>query len=246
MKKLIFILTILFVLLSFNASASEMPDFPFVFAEGKAETEVPPDMAIVRFYVKEFNEDPTKALAVVRERSSELLTFFAKLKIAEKDITAYEIDKRPMRERDKNYTTVKILGYEIWRYISVTLRDLTQYEQFIKKLLSLNNIMNIRTKFERSDREKIEVDLIAQACQNAHEQAKLMAKGLGVQLGSVFSISQEGFANLSTKFGVSGYERYIHAAGSTQGIEGEEFLFVPSTITFRNSVRVIFKLKQEE
>jgi uncharacterized protein YggE len=250
MKKVVFIFAILFALLSFNASASEMPDFPFVFADGEAKTEVPPDMAIVSFSVQEFNKDSAAALAVVKERSRELITFFAENKIAPKDIVAYQIDKWPVRKRGENYSELEISGYRVSRRVVVTLRDLKQYEKLYDKLLSLNNVGRISASFDRSDREKIEEELVAKACQNARDRAELMAKGSGVQLGNVFAISQLDFRSLTTHFAVSAEMR---AEGRILSLSGEgveatstdKFVFVPSTITFENTVKVIFRLKEE-
>ena len=246
MKKLVFIFAILFALLSFNASASEMPDFPFVFADGEAKTEVPPDMVIVSFSIQEFNKDSAAALAVVKERSRELINFFAEQKIEARDIVAYEIDKSTVRKRDKGYHPLDILGYDVSRRVVVSLRDLTLYEKLYNKLLSLNNVGRISTSFDRSDREKIEEELVAKACQNARDRAELMAKGLGVQLGNVFAISQLDFRRLPAVFAISGQGSALRL--SSEGVEGkstDEFVFMPSTITFKNTVKVIFRLKEE-
>ena len=241
MKKYLWILTLFLSVIGVTAHASQLPDFPFVFAHGRAETEVPPDIVTVSFRVEEFNENATNALEVVRNRSAELIALFAEHKIKKEDIVAYEIDKKSIRER-KKHNELKILGYEVSRRFSVTLRDLSHYEQFIKKLLSLKNVVNINAEFDTTDRKKIEVDLIAEAGRNAREQAELMAKGFGAQLGSVFAISQRGFQHLATEFGVVGYE---HGVAYKERMKEEDFLFVPSTITLQNTVTVIFKLKEE-
>ncbi|MFX0201767.1 MAG: SIMPL domain-containing protein [Candidatus Hodarchaeota archaeon] len=241
MKKYLLSIILLLSVLGVGAHASQLPDFPFVFAQGRGEIEVPPDIATVSFHVEEFNENATNALEVVRNRSAELITFFAEHKIKKEDIVAYEIDKKAVRER-KDYKELKILGYEVSRRFSITLRDLSLYEQFIKKLLFLKNVVNINAEFDRTDRKKIEADLIAEASRNAREQAELMAKGFGVQLGSVFAISQRGFQRLATEFGVMGYE---HGVAYKKRMVAKDFLFAPSTITLQNTVTAIFKLKGE-
>ena len=241
MKKYLLTTILLLSVIGATAHASPLPDFPFVFAQGKAETEVSPDIATVSFHVEQFDENATNALEVVRNRSAELIAFFAAQKIAKEDIVAYEIDKRAVRET-KDYNQLTILGYEVSRRFSVKLRDLSHYEQFAKKLLSLKNVVNINTEFDRTDRKKIEADLIAEASRNARKQAELMAKGFGVQLDSVFAISQRGFQSLGTEFGVVGYE---YALAREKSMSRSEFLFVPSTITLQNTVTAIFKLKGE-
>ena len=77
MKKYFWTVILLLSVIGVSAHASQLPDFPFVFAHGKAKTEVPPDIATVSFRVQEFDEQPTVALEVVRNRSAELIAFFA-------------------------------------------------------------------------------------------------------------------------------------------------------------------------
>jgi hypothetical protein len=112
----------------------------------------------------------------------------------------------------------------------------------MEKLLTMENITHIETQFDRTDREKIETNLIAQAGQNAREQAKKIAKGFGVELGAVYAISQQGFYNLGAEFSL---ERDRTPRRRTAYMESD-FLFVPSTITFYSGVSAIFKIKTGE
>ena len=241
MKKYLLIIIPLLLFIEVTAYASQLPDFPFVFVQGDAKTEVPPNIATVSFQVKEFDESAGMALEVVRKRSAELIEFFAEKKIKKEDIVAYEIDKTAKRET-KEYKELKILGYEIRRRISIKIRDLRQYEQIVKKLLYTKNVMNIKSDFDRTDRKEIEKELIAEASRKAREQAEHMAKGFGVKVGSVFAISQRSFQRLAAQFEFAGsFSRGMAEIASVE----KEFLFVPSTITLRNNIKAIFKLKRE-
>lgn len=71
------------------AYAAELPEFPFVFADGEATVEVPPDIAAVSFSVEQFDENELEALQVVQNRSAELIEFFMSLKIDEEDINIF-------------------------------------------------------------------------------------------------------------------------------------------------------------
>ena len=215
--------------------ASQLPEFPFVFSEGEATEDVKPDIAVIAFSVKEFNEVSAAALEVVEEQSVNLIALFDEMKVGREDIIAYEIDKRAVRER-KDYQQLNILGYELSRPFSVTLRDVSHYEQFVKKLLSLKNVVDISTTFDRTDRKEIEADLVAEASRKARDSAVLMAKGFGASLGRVFAISQQGFAALGMKFGIADDSRYSVLRSARK----EEILFVPSTITLQTKVTAIF------
>jgi uncharacterized protein YggE len=224
------------------ALAADLPEFPFVFVQGKAETNVPPDNVKITFRVEHFSEAPADALSVVRERSGQLVALIEKHRIAKKDFVAYDINKRARREK-KEYQELKILGYEVSRRFTITLRDLQLYGTIMKELLTLENVVNTDSKFDTSDRKTIEAELMDKACENARAQAALMAKGFKAELGPVFALSRIGFHDLNWKFitpyGVGGL--LAESAASET-----EFLFVPSTITLENQVSVIFKLRTEE
>ena len=228
--------------------ASTLPDFPFVSAYGQAEIELPPNMAEVTFNLKAFHENPNNAITVIQQRSKELLSFFVEQQVKEEDIVAYELDKNIVRERNKDFQQLKILGYEVTRRFNITLHNLQQYEIFAKKLFSLENVENINTVFERTDEETIKADLLIKAGKDAKQQAERMAKGFDVSVGPVFAISEQGFSDIGTQFGLGregreGRKYSLAVEEMPLPDEKDEFLFVPSTITFRNSVSALFKLQ---
>lgn len=238
MKK--YLLAIIFFVPFFvttNVYSNDFPDFPFVFTEGKGKLEVPPDIATVSFKVQAFDSDSSKALQDVYNRCADLINYFSDQKIEKEEIVSYEIDKRAIRET-KEFVQLKITGYEVSRRFTVTLRNIGLYEQFIKKIVSMENLVDFSTKFDRTDRKEIEARLLTEASQNAREQAELMAKGFDAQLGPIFAVSQQGFSHLAPKFDLRGVSE-----GRTSTVTEKEILFVPSTITLQNTVSAIFKLK---
>jgi len=236
MKKNIWLAIVLLMLMVTGVHAAELPDFPFVFAEGEADIEIKPDKATITFYVKQFDEKSENALNVVQNSSAEILSFFDKQNIIKEAIYAFEIHKRTVRKTE-NYTELSILGYEVSRYFTVKLKDLKNYEPLVHKLLTLKNVVQIRTTFDRVDRKQIEDDLVAKACKNAQTQAEIMAKGFNAKLGKVFAVSQERFKKVYSKFGARGTGAVLRSPRNAK------FLFVPSTITIKNTIYVIFKLK---
>ena len=105
----------------------------------------------------------------------------------------------------------------------------------------MNHVLGVTADFDRSDREKVEAELVGKAGLDAKAQAERMAAGFGVPLGQVFAISMQGFRNIGAKFGLapgSGYLRTaLHRSPSKQ-----EALFIPSTITLKSSVTAIYRL----
>jgi uncharacterized protein YggE len=235
--------------------AAELPEFPFVFAVGTASTEVPPQKAEVQFTVKAFDATSEVALATVKQTSRELLAFFASLSISNDDITAYDIDKRMVRER-KDYQELGILGYEISQEITVTLNTLEEYEVLTLRLLETKNIERLRTTFGRHDREQVEAELVAEACADARRKADQLAKGLGVAMGDVHAVSRGGFETIAAQFGLGNQwmEAYTEFQLSDrdepnlfalEDDSGAAFVFVPCTLKFEARVYVLFKLGEQ-
>ncbi len=108
-----------------GAFASPIPDFPFVFARGKATIEVEPDTATMLFRIVSFRENSSNAVAEVRSRSVDVINFLGKQGFGKGTLVSYEIDKSVVRERE-NYVELKILGYEATRRLKLTIdEDLT-------------------------------------------------------------------------------------------------------------------------
>jgi uncharacterized protein YggE len=173
-----------------------------------------------------------------------VLQFIVGQKVDQKDIVAHEIEKDTVREK-KEYQELKILGYEVRRSISVTLRDLERFDHLMKFLLSTDNVVGTSADFDRSDREKISRELLAAASKDAREEAERLAAGFGVQVQSVYAISQRGFSNIGGEFGLDddAYYRYLP---TFMEADGGKLLFVPATISFNGNVAALFKLKVEE
>ena len=244
MKKLF--ASLIIIVVASSALASSLPDFPFVFTEGRAEVEKVPNEANVRFRLKAFDPTAAKAVETVRVRSKELIAFFSDQKIKKEDIEAYEIDKTIVRER-KDYSEYKVLGYEVTRRFSISLHNLEAYEPLARKLMQMENVERIYSYFDRTDREQIEAQLVLKASEDAKEKAQRMATGFGKELGDVFAISQHGFHSFPAAFGVKwgSYEkRGPQATGAGGGGKDDVVLFAPATIQFSTKITALFKLKK--
>jgi uncharacterized protein YggE len=245
MKQCILAVTMVLLLLPGLGMASGIPAFPFVFVTGQAEKEVPPDIATVNFGVQVFDEDPAKALSLVEERSNELMALFNKYGIDRKDVVAFEINKETVRER-KDYVALRILGYELTRRVTVTVRKLDKFDALMTQLIGLRNITNVRTVFDTTQRKDIETDLFRQAAQKARQQAELLAKGFGSEIVSVhaISVSPFGFGVIDEVFGIGSQYGAYSAAAKAESMERKAInVLVPSTIKLQEAVNAIYTLK---
>ncbi len=226
-----------------KAQASPLPDYPLVFAMGSAETQLKPDICVVAFRITIRDEDPTNALTHVEQRSVEALAILANSGVKPEDVVGYEINK----DRVRNYPNrdrLEFLGYEMTRRIEFTLRDLAQYETILSSLLKTPDVVDIRTSFDRTDRNEIESRLLAEAVADARAKAELMAAGSQQRIVRLRAISQSGFYNLAERFGL-GNVQYDSVMRSMRSPEKRELLFVPATIEFANSVSLIYEIEED-
>ncbi len=223
-----------------STAAGQLPDFPFIFAQGEATVEVAPDKAIVSFRIEAFETESSAALQKVTDRTSQLLRLCQRHGVPSTDIMAYEIGKRAVRKESAGYQKLGIIGYEVTREFNITLRHLDHYGAFMSELVAMENVTSPSSSFDVVAREKLESDLMAKACTRARERAEFMARGSGSKLGAIFALSSTGFSNLSGAFGFS-YGAY--GAGEGTAVEPPTLLLPPTTIKITKSVDAIYRLE---
>jgi uncharacterized protein YggE len=226
------------------AVAGPLPEYPFVFAEGEATAEMKPDICTIRFQIDAVEQSPEAALAIVEKRSAEVLAMLAEHKIPNRDIVAFEITKKRVRDWE-NREALVYLGYSVRREMEVTLRDLSVYEAVTVELLKAEDVTEIRSRFDRTDREDIESRLIAEAVSAARARAGRMAEGAGQRIVTLRAISQSGFNNINERFGL-GDRDYISYFGGDDDDDDGKLLFVPATIEFISAVSVIYEIAPTE
>ena len=96
-----------------GAFAAEIPDYPFVFVVGKADTETPPNIATCSLTLRAREQDPDKAASIIEDRLKSVLTALRANHVASGDIESFNIQKQVLtNENDYNdRTTIK--GYEV-------------------------------------------------------------------------------------------------------------------------------------
>ena len=136
------------------------------------------------------------------------------------------------------------MGYEVSRRFEVKVRNLDNYTTFMNALFAMDNTEGISVDFDRTDRERVEFDLIGKATEDARRQATALARGAGAELGPAFALSRYRFAYVSDNFGLGTYFSSMSAVSGPVVLEQAEQLFIPATITFDCTVNVIYELKQ--
>lgn len=239
------ILVIALQLFASSAFAIQVPDTPFIYSEGEAEKEVPPNMVDFTFHIKTFDENPDKAFKELQKQSLELKKLFKETDIFDENIESYDIDKATIRETDDNGRQLKILGYDVQQKFNLRLSDLNKYTLLMNKLISLKNVSDFYSKFDVAERKDIEKQLTIDACTDAKAKAEVMANSTGGQLGSVFAISERSFGSIEDAFGLSSSNDKLDRMFKKSNYKGDSITFIPSSIKIKKRVNVIYKLSEK-
>ena len=244
------IIITLLIALTFGsvAIASQLPDFPFVYAEGKAETNIAPDAAVIRLTISRYEETASNAVAVVEATGGKLIdTLIKKHGVSAADITADNINKSPVHRRGDNYELLEVIGYTVSRSVEVELSDIKAYPGVMRYVAELENVSNIYTDFKHSGKEEIDRALAGIACIKAKEKAELLAVASGVQLGGLFALTMDGFSSPAARFGYSWGSDNMYGdplAGDVPiQVESKLPFFAPNTIKYEAVVSTIYKLQ---
>lgn len=238
MKKIAIVL--LCCLISVGAIAADLPNFPFVVANGSAEKKVKPDMATIHLSILAFEKESDQALKVVNLTSTQVTEILTKFGVKKEQIEATDITKNTTRKHDPEFNSMEILGYEVSRSMTIKLNDIAQYSDIMANLIATNNVSGVRADFDVSNRKAVEADLTAMAGADAREKATAMANGLGTKIQSVYAISQvSGFDNFVADFGAGSVRSMAYKAERAY----ETIMFAPETITLEQTINVMFRIK---
>jgi len=175
------------------AFADALPSAPYVQVSGHGTLNVVPDMAHISLAVEKTDTDLASARADVERRAAQVIEAAKKLGIAARDITAANISVWP-EYRWQNNNQV-FMGQHVSRRIEITLRDMPRYADLVGALVNAG-VTNIgSTTPDRSDMPQLRQRALAKAVDDAHARAVALATAAGVDLGSVYSITENsGFA----------------------------------------------------
>ncbi len=225
------------------ANAIQLPDFPFIYSQGYAAKEIPPNTVELNFYVKIFDENPETAFKLLQKQNIDLVKLFKDLDIPDENIESYDIQKTTVRE-NKDYQELKVLGYDISQGYTLRLKDINKYTALMNKIVSYRNIVNFNSKFDVAERQDVEASLLIEAYADAKNRAKNIANSVGAQLDAVFAISEKGFGSIEGDFGISNASDksdYMFNKASFNG-NPAVITFVPYSIKIEKRVNVIYKL----
>jgi uncharacterized protein len=225
------------------AFGADIPDYPFVFAVGRAEIETPPNLATCNLTVRSIDQDAAKAQATVDERLKSILATLNAKDVAPGDIESFSINKQILTNDSRDEGPAKIRGYDVSRGLKFKARKLDSLPPIEVSLVGSANVENINCQFDRSDRAVIEADLLTKAIQNARMQADKLAEPLGRRVVSASAVSKSPFDSIAASLGMGGYSSDFNGRMMFKRSVSADLMLVPASIYLSASVNVLFKVE---
>lgn len=166
-------------------SSAEIEDT--IAVDGYAETFVKPDTASVSFSITKKAPTTDIAMNSVNERMDALVSELSTIGVEEKDIKTTNYSVHP--EYSYNDGKQVFEGYRVTQSITVVIRDLDNVSDVLATVngAGVDNVSQLN--FYVDDTDEINGQLREEAIDDAKENAKKLAKDLGVTLNEIVGYS---------------------------------------------------------
>lgn len=226
--RIIYFLSIIFLLLSDPVYGGELPDEPHIVVNGSHQVSTVPDILRMSLNITEISQEVAEARSSVENRSSQLIDTLKSIGIKKKDITSARLQITPhynWSNKAQVYT-----GTEVSRVIEIILRDLSRYNDMVKSIIDAKVARINNTTLESTEEKKLRALALQGAVADAREKAELLVQSFPEQVGSVYSISDSS-ANTGIRHARYQVAEYVKRDS-----------FEPGIIEISESVLVIFYL----
>ena len=161
---------------------------------GDGTVQAIPDMATVRFGIVIRDEDPEEARRVNAETAKEAMNSIRALGVEESKLKLQTIRLQPVREYDPETRRQVEKGYEAIRDVVVVVEDLDRLPTIISHIVQKGaNRLNGIT-YGLKNKESVKDEALIQAVNRAKQKAELMSATLGVRVGKVIQIQEQGIS----------------------------------------------------
>jgi uncharacterized protein YggE len=217
-----------------------LPNQPYIYVEGQAETEKPADFVALSFRVVGHNAERPKANAEAQDKVIRALAMLKEARIAESDIVAENLSSEPDYENDERGRG-KLIGYNFTRPIDTRVRDIPRFAKLVDDLIGLGGIEFAHIEGGLSKQKEIEDELWQKALINARERAEKTLKPMGMKIDSVFAVSPIGFAEIQSKMLTNSEDVVVMGSNVPAGKErAEPSQYRLAPVTVIRTVRVIY------
>lgn len=172
-----------------NAAATDTTPEHTIAVSGVGKVTVIPDMATIRLGVSIERTTAKAARQAAATAMTKIVAAIRKLGIADKDIATATVSLSPTYSYPNNATPV-VRGYQLSNSITVTVRDLTNLSDVLDNSVTAGATSVDGVSFDVADRTAAEAQAREAAVKDAKAKADVYAKGLGVAITGVASVSE--------------------------------------------------------
>lgn len=224
---------------SATAGAGDLPSYPFIHANGIAQTIAIPDIGEVDFEIIATDADPGVACGVVDTRIAQIRAVGDSVGMPAEDIETRDV----RREINKAASaTAGVDVYDIKVGVHVKVRNLTVWATFLSPLLDMPNLDGFMSEFGSSEKDSIEAALLAEAVKDARRRAIGMAAGFGKKLGEVTAVTSGQLSNLTRAMGLSPKDIF-YQRGAGRALSPKKDMLMIESLKFAQPVDVIFRIR---
>lgn len=168
-----------------------LPNQPYIYVRGSAQTEKAADIVVLRFDLVARAPEHPKANADVQARATKVFALLRERKVGDNDIIADQLRSEADFEQTEGYSRNrgKLIGYVVTRQFAIKVRDVNAFPKLVDDLISAVNAEFSGVSPELSKPEEVQNQLWDKAIADARQQAEKTAKQAGMKIDSVFAIS---------------------------------------------------------
>lgn len=229
-KFLLTLLALCCVLISSVAFAAE-GDTPHISVSATATLEVAPDIATVNFDVNGKGSTSSIASTNAAAKMDAVRRALLGSNILSDDITTASYTLYPDMDNKG-----RVVGYTARNNVSVKVKDINKIGAIIDKLsgAGIDSINNVT--FDVANKNLYRNKLLAQAVENARQEAAVVANAGGRTLGKLLSANISSYSNMPRAFGSIMFKTANDEAAPATNLAAED-------ITIRATVDTVFAMQ---
>lgn len=196
-----------------------------ISVSGEGIIKVQPDMATLRFGVVTESDNAEEARRLNAEAAAQAMNAVRALGVPERKIQLEVLRLQPKQEYNEQTRRYVQVGFEAIRIVSVELDDVNKLPELVAQVVQqgANRLESI--SYDLKDRDAARDEALRQAVTKARDKAQLVASALGVELGPVHRVDEQGFnfpqpvyrmAEMAAADKVQSFEPEAYAAGEIE------------------------------
>ena len=171
-------------------NAADQPPEHTIAVTGSGKVTVVPDLATINLGVLIEKNTAKAARQAAAESMTQVVAAIKALGIDEKDIATTTISLQPVYNYNTNGGNQTIRGYQLQNAVTVTVRDLEKLGDVLDNSVVSGATQVNGITFDVADRTAAEAKAREAAVADAKAKADTLAKGVGVSVTGVSSISE--------------------------------------------------------